>query len=174
MDFFKFYELPISFLLDERALKQKFYALSRQYHPDFHTHESSEQQQNILELSTLNTRAYKTLSDFDERVKYILEIKGLMQEGEKQEIPNEFLMEMMDINESVMDLQMDFDETLYKKTVEDVKILQAENYESVKTILENYDDSNSKQSELEKVKEFYLKKRYLLRLEKNLSTFAPL
>ena len=174
MDFFKFYDIPISFLLDEKALKQKFYALSRQYHPDFHTHETAEEQEKILELSSLNTRAYKTLSDFDERVKYILELKGLLKEGEKQEIPNSFLMEMMDINESVMDLKMDFDKEKYTQTLNEVRQMQTDLYHEVKSIIENYNDVAATADDLQAIKDFYLKKRYILRLEKNLSTFAPL
>lgn len=174
MDFFKFYDIPISFLLDEKALKQKFYALSRQYHPDFHTHETAEEQEKILELSSLNTRAYKTLSDFDERVKYILELKGLLKEGEKQEIPNSFLMEMMDINESVMDLKMDFDKEKYTQTLNEVRQMQTDLYHEVKSIIENYNDAAATADDLQAIKDFYLKKRYILRLEKNLSTFAPL
>ena len=35
-DYFTFYGLPESFLLDEAALKAKYYQLSRELHPDFH------------------------------------------------------------------------------------------------------------------------------------------
>ena len=174
MDFFQFYDLPITFLLDEKALKQKYYALSRKFHPDFYTNEDAAKQQEILEQSTLNTRAYKTLSDFDERVKYILELKGEMNEGDKQNIPNDFLMEMMDINESVMDLKTDFDAEKYAQTVAEVRQMQTDLYADVKPVLENYKDIAATPEDLQKVKEFYLKKRYLLRLEKNLATFAPL
>ncbi len=174
MNFFQFYEIPVSFTLDEKVLKQKYYALSRQYHPDFHTHENEAEQEHILEMSTLNTRAYKTLSDFDERVKYILELKGLLKESEKQEIPNTFLMEMMDINESVMDLQMDFDLEKYKQTLSEVREMQNDLFAKVKPILETYNDATIAEEDLKKIKEFYLKKRYILRLEKNLSIFAPL
>ncbi len=174
MNFFQFYEIPVSFTLDENALKKKYYALSRQYHPDFHTHENETEQEHILEMSTLNTRAYKTLSDFDERVKYILELKGLLKESEKQEIPNAFLMEMMDINESVMDLQMDFDLEKYKQTSNEVREMQNNLFAEVKPFLETYNDATFVEDDLKKIKDFYLKKRYILRLEKNLSIFAPL
>ena len=174
MDFFQFYDMPITFLLNEKALKQKYYALSRQFHPDFYTLEAAAKQQEILEKSTFNSRAYKTLSDFDDRVKYILELKGYFKDGEKQNIPNDFLMEMMDINESVMDLQTDFDIEKHALTVAEVHQMQTDLYDGVKNILENYDDAKVESEDLKKVKEFYLKKRYLLRLEKNLATFAPL
>ena len=174
MNFFSFYDIPISFVLDEKTLKQKYYALSRQYHPDFYTRENAAKQQEILEKSTFNTRAYKTLSDFDERVKYVLELKGFFKEGEKQDIPNDFLMEMMDINESVMDLQTGLDAEKYAQTAAEVRQMQTDLYADIKPVLENYDDAASTSEDFKKVKEFYLKKRYLLRLEKNLATFAQL
>jgi len=48
-------------------------------------------------MSTLNTRAFQTLSDFDKRMKYILGLKNMIQEGERYELSPEFLMEMMEI-----------------------------------------------------------------------------
>ncbi len=54
MQYFDLYDLPISFLLDVKALKKKFYQLSKQFHPDFFTLESEEKQAEILELSTDN------------------------------------------------------------------------------------------------------------------------
>ncbi|UOQ76423.1 DnaJ domain-containing protein [Hymenobacter sp. 5516J-16] len=39
-NYFEFYELPETFQPDEAALKRRYYALSREYHPDFHATES--------------------------------------------------------------------------------------------------------------------------------------
>ncbi len=57
MNYFQFYNLPESFLPDEKAIKTKYYELSRQYHPDFHATASPEKQQEILQLSTQKTNA---------------------------------------------------------------------------------------------------------------------
>src|SRR5947207_1309194 len=109
MNYFEFYELPESFFPDEKAIKAKFYQFSRQYHPDFHATSSPEKQREILELSTLNTNAYKTLSNFETRLAYILESHGLLGEGTRNDLPGDFLMEMMDLNERLMELEFDFD-----------------------------------------------------------------
>ncbi len=58
MTYFEFYKIPLSFKVDKAALKRQFYALSKQYHPDFYTLASEEKQAEILELSTLNNKAY--------------------------------------------------------------------------------------------------------------------
>ncbi len=173
MNYFEFYHLPISFLLDEAALKKTFYANSKRYHPDFFTLEDEARQNEILELSTLNTQAYKTLSDFDRRMKYVLELKDIFEEEGKNSLPQDFLMDMMDINESIMELEFDFDETAYEKVLKDAQNIENQIFEDIKFIIENYQDGVTLQSDLEKVKNFYLKKRYLLRILENVSKFAP-
>ncbi|NJN78060.1 MAG: DnaJ domain-containing protein [Saprospiraceae bacterium] len=80
-------------MLNEKALKKKFYQLSKQFHPDFYTLESEEKQAEILELSTINNDAYKTLSDFDKRMEYILKEKGVYAEEGQNKVPQDFLME---------------------------------------------------------------------------------
>ena len=173
MNYFEFYDLPISFLLDENVLKKKFYANSKRYHPDFFTLESEERQNEILELSTRNTQAYKTLSDFDRRMKYILDLKGVLEEEGKNTLPQDFLMDMMDINEAIMELESDFDETTYQKATKDTQIIENQIFGEVKPVIETYQDGVTTASDLKKVKIFFLKKRYLLRILENLSKFAP-
>jgi molecular chaperone HscB len=98
MNYFEFYGIAESFSPDEALLKKKFYQLSKEYHPDFYANEDEAKQQEILELSTLNNKAYQTLSDPYKRLEYILRTHELLLEGAKPQLPSDFLMEMMDIN----------------------------------------------------------------------------
>ena len=170
MNYFEFFEIPVSFTLDQAELKRIFYANSKKYHPDFFTLESEEKQMEVLELSTLNNNAYKTLSDFDKRMKYILELKNIMGEEGKNKIPQEFLMEMMDINENLMELEFDFDQSNFDQVQNDLKSLEGNLFAKVKPHLENASDEGS----LEEVKNYFLKNRYLLRIKENLNKFASL
>ena len=90
----------------------------------------------ILELSTLNNEAYKTLSDFDKRMKYILEIKAVLDEEGKNQIPQDFLMEMMDINEQLMELEFDFDPNIYRKVKSELAQQEKQAYQSIQSIIE--------------------------------------
>ena len=92
MNYFELYEIPISFLLDELHIRKKYLALSKKYHPDFYTLESPEKQNEILNLSTINNKAFQILSNFDKRMKYILSEKGYLVEEEKYTLPQLFLM----------------------------------------------------------------------------------
>lgn len=174
MNYFEFFEIPVSFTLDQAELKRTFYANSKKYHPDFFTLESEEKQMEVLELSTLNNNAYKTLLDFDKRMKYILDLREILGEEGKNKIPQEFLMEMMDINENLMELEFDFDQSNFDKVQNDLKSLESNLLEEVNPFLEKYEDNEPIEAELEAIKNYYLKKRYLLRIKENLNKFASL
>src|SRR6478735_5057063 len=109
MDYFELYGLPVTFNPDPAIIKQKFYALSKEFHPDFYINESPEKQEEVLELSTLNNKAYQVLSDPQKRLQYILDIKGLIKEGENYVLPQTFLMTMMDVNEALMEMEFEPD-----------------------------------------------------------------
>lgn len=172
MNYFSFYNIPVSFKVDQSALKRIFYSNSKKYHPDFYTLESAEKQQEILELSTLNNEAYKTLKDEDKRMKYILELKGVLGEEGKNQIPQAFLMEMMDINEALMELEFDFDEKKYSEAVAALKSMETALYQGVSSALEGYQEASESEESLQLIKKYYLKKRYLLRINENLNKFA--
>src|ERR1700742_3265407 len=104
INYFEFYNIPESFHPDVAFLKKKFYELSKQYHPDFYANEEYEKQQEILELSTINNKAWQTLSDPAKRLEYILRQHELLVDGAKPALPAGFLMEMMDINERLMEI----------------------------------------------------------------------
>jgi molecular chaperone HscB len=173
MNYFEFYGLTISFLLDESALKSAFYAKSKALHPDFFTLETEEKQAEILELSTLNNQAYQTLSNFDRRMKYVLGLFGLLKEEGKNEIPQDFLFEIMEVNEAIMELESGFDEGLYRQARLTVEALDHQLLEEIMPRLKNFEAKNPKAGELEAIRDFFLKKRYLLRLFENLDKFAP-
>ena len=173
MTYFQFFDLPVSFYLDEKLLKKRFLLNSKKYHPDFYTLESEEKQAEILDISTQNNQAYKTLSNFDSRMKYILIGKGILEEEGKNSIPQNFLMEVMEIQEAIMELEFGFDEKAYNQANQSVSILEQGLQTDVQPILESYKEENSTDEELKKVKDFYLKRKYLWRIKENLNRFAP-
>ncbi len=171
MDYFEFYGIPADFQLNLKGLKLTYLQNSKKYHPDFHTDKTEEEQARFLELSTLNNEAYKVLSDLDKRMKYILDQKGLLQEG-KDKLPQDFLMEMMDINEAIMELEFEPDEDKLKQLHEDVsELIRSLNGEMESTLL-NYNPNNPDEGELSRIKNYYLKRRYIWRIRENLTKFA--
>ncbi|NJN78059.1 MAG: hypothetical protein HC803_06755 [Saprospiraceae bacterium] len=81
---------------------------------------------------------------------------------------------MMDINEVLMELEFDFEMTTYETAKKQVDDLDNDIYQDIKSTLENYDDETTSTTDLEKIKNFYFKRKYLLRIQNNLSKFGQL
>ncbi|OWY22124.1 Fe-S protein assembly co-chaperone HscB [Sphingobacteriales bacterium UPWRP_1] len=170
--FFDFYSLPVSFFIDEKELKKRFFAFNKQFHPDFHTLATPETQQQNLEMATYNNKAYETLLHFDQRVKYILELNGLLHEGEKYTLPSSFLMEMMELNETLMELQAEPDANKVAQLLQAVNHAENNLLEEVLPAMKQFAQNPGNTQLLTEIKDFYYKKRYLLRIKESLSKFA--
>lgn len=172
-NFFSFFGLPVSLSIDLPSLRKVFLENSRRFHPDFHTLSSDEEQEKALEMSSLNNEAFKVLSDTDARIRYVLELKGLLGADSKEEkLPQDFLMEMMDMNEQIMDMQMSPSVEAFEKARNAVASLERELESGVAGLLQTWNESTGTMDELNAVRDYFHKKRYLLRVKENLTTFA--
>lgn len=173
MNYFELYGIDESFDVDQALVKSKFYELSKLYHPDFYINEPEDKQQEILELSTLNNKAYKVLTDPAKRIEYILSLHDLIAEGEKYQLPQSFLMEMMEVNESLMELEFDKNpETLAKVSSEVAEVENAMS-EELNEITSAYtcQSAADKEASLLKIKDLYYRQKYLLRIRESLNKF---
>lgn len=171
MNYFEFYDIPESFEIDAVSLKKKFYELSKKYHPDFYAAESAEKQEEVLELSTLNNKAYQVLSNADKRIEYILRQHKLLVEGDKYPLSPDFLMEMMELNEQLIDAEDEATINTIKVSVKEAsdslneELAQQTQDFSVKT---NFDQEIA----FKQILDIYYRKKYLLRIQESLNTFA--
>lgn len=168
-NYFNFFGIEESFDIDLSSLRSKYILNSKKYHPDFHTLKSEQEQEQILEMSTLNNEAWKTLSDPVKRIDHLLSIHNIMPEEGKAQVPQEFLMDMMEINESLMELEFEKDQnslnSVMQKIESIVKELEKEGHTSMS--LWNID---KKPEDLERVKDYYLKLKYINRIRERLDT----
>lgn len=164
MNHFELFEIPISMHPDGRYLKQKFYALSRKYHPDFYTQENEKEQAEALDISSQVNKALKVFQSRDETIKYVLQLKGLLEEEEKYALPPDFLMEMMELNEQMMEAKMEEDPLAIAKLKKAVSDFEIGIYQPIQAVVEGYDDNKTSTAELLRVKEYYYKKKYLNRI----------
>lgn len=175
-NYFAFYNLSETFFLDEADLKRRYYAKSRETHPDFHATSSPENQAEMLRQATLNTDAYRTLADADQRMAYILRQHGLLDETKQQALPPDFLMDMMDLNEQLMELgagsgEREAADALATEVMAISDTLDA----GIAPLLAGYEQlpTDHRPAALQQILTYYLKKRYLLRLRQQVATFAP-
>lgn len=173
VNYFELYGLPVSFAPDAVAVKNKFYELSRTYHPDRFTLTDAAKQAEALQMSSANNEAYKTLKDADLTMGYILKQHEVLEEEEKYNLPSAFLMEMMDLNEALSDYEIDDTQTSQYDNAKSIldEHLQAWQQET-NPLTTAYDNGNHSQKLLLQIKEQYFRKKYLLRIQERMNSFA--
>lgn len=169
MNYFELFEIPVGFHVDKNALKRKYFELSRKFHPDYFVTDNNEEQKKALETSAQLNKGLKTLSNKDEIIPYLLKEKGMLQEEEKYSLPSSFLMQMMDLNEELAEAGLENNEQAKKEVRQRITDLQHELYKGVKSSIDNYKEGVTAEKELLLVKDYYFKKKYLDRLNQQLS-----
>ena len=101
-DYFEVFDLPRKLGVDAEALRQRFYALSRRHHPDFHQLGDAEAQAAALAQSALVNRAYRVLRDPIGRVEYLVSLESGAGAGPvKPKAPRDLLEEMLELQEAL-------------------------------------------------------------------------
>ena len=167
MNYFEIFGMPVQLRVDKSGLPKKFFDLNRKFHPDFYISATPVEKEKALEITASLNKAFKTFQNEDETIKYVLQLKGLLEEEEKYQLPPDFLMEVLEINEKVMDAEEDPNVKLDLQAA--IENLQSEIYQPVKRIIDNYEDGVTTEKELLQVKEYYYKKKYLNRISKELA-----
>lgn len=174
MNYFELYDLPMSLKIDAAGLKKAFYRLSRETHPDFHTLADAEAQAEALERASANNEAYKVLKNMDLRLRYLLDMKDLVGEEGQNKVPQDFLMEMMEVNELVMELELSPDAEALAQARAALEAHEAQIAAPVAHLLEAPSLEDADAGDWDLLKDFYFKRKYILRLRENLSKFASL
>uniref|UniRef100_A0A182YI63 J domain-containing protein n=1 Tax=Anopheles stephensi TaxID=30069 RepID=A0A182YI63_ANOST len=102
-DFFELLKVKQEFKIDSSTLVQNYRHIQSMIHPDKFAQKSEQEKTLALEWSSLINKAYRTLSKSIDRGKYMLALKGVSISEENTSVDKEFLLDMMDVNESVED-----------------------------------------------------------------------
>jgi len=168
-NYFEFYELPVQFNPDQNAVKTKFYALSKKFHPDFYANDSAAKQEEVLNLSTLNNKAYQTLSNANKRLKYVLELKGIVATDEGYQLPQSFLMEMMDVNEALMDLEFEPNAEKLTQVKNDVDSIEKQLESELRDSLQQFDENpDASEGLFPVIKDIFYRQKYIARIRERL------
>ncbi len=171
MNYFEIFEIPISLRIDKDALKRKYFKLSKTFHPDRFINEPQKEQDKALLRSSEINEAYKTLKDEYSRIEYLLRISDILS-SENEQLDPVFLMEIMEINESMDTLSTSFDKSNFNKLNNEVEAYETQLRTMAYNVINQDIIELSDISSLELLKAYYLKMKYILRIKKNLLTFA--
>ena len=112
-DYYEFFDIPRALAIDIKDLEKRFYALSRQLHPDLFSRKPAREQEYALEASAILNDAYRTLRDPVARALYVLKQEGfdIAEQGTK-DVPPELLEEVFELNMAIEELRSGDDDAL--------------------------------------------------------------
>ena len=157
MNYFELFGLPQAPSVDRSLLARKYFELQKEHHPDFFTQAMDTEKEDALEQSAHINKAFNIFQNKEQTIEYFLQTVGLIEADEKYNLPPDFLMEMMEINEALTEESED----IVTKRVESY---ESELWEDIKLVIENYQADATNESSLLKLKEYYYKKKYLKRI----------
>ncbi len=101
IDYFTVFGLARDPVLDEQALANTYYDLSRQLHPDLHQTGTAEEQEASLQNTAVLNRAYRTLRDPVQRGQYWLELNGEQLGKENNKVPPDLALLVFEVQEQL-------------------------------------------------------------------------
>jgi molecular chaperone HscB len=99
----------------------------------------------------------------DESIRYVLELKKMLPD-DRYEYSPQFIMEVRDINEELMELEIDEKQEQLMEVEQKVNTLLTKIYEDVEPVIESYKEETASEETLLQVKDFYFEKKYLQRI----------
>jgi molecular chaperone HscB len=155
MNYYNLFDIQEAPLVDTQFISAKYISLQKKYHPDFFTTDTEDAQEDALEQSAHINKAYNIFRNKDKTLEYFLQQKGIIVADEKFNLPPDFLMEMMELNESI-----DEKETISEKIEDFERALEDE----VKPLLMIDSAASLTEKDLQILKANYYKKKYLHRI----------
>lgn len=167
MNYFELFDIPLSLQINREDLSKKYYALCKDFHPDTLGANNEEALFDAIEKTAQINLAYKTLQSLEKRIAYILELHGLLENNPSEKLPQDFLMEMLELNENIMQAKMEDDMAAIEETR---KILfDKKNTLQASIISLQTENFNPTDNALQRLKEYYFQWKYLMRIEEQLN-----
>ena len=101
-DYFKLFDLPTGFELDQAQLGERYREVQRELHPDRYASASAHEQRLAVQYSALINEAYATLRKPLPRALYLLELSGMGREAiDSHPLDGGFLITQMELREKL-------------------------------------------------------------------------
>lgn len=156
MNYYELFNFKIAPKIDKTLVAKKYFELQKRYHPDFYTLSTESEKEEALLTSAQINKAYKIFKDSDQTLAYYLTETGTILPDEKYNLPPDFLMEVMDFNEAI-------DQNPEQANIQINDFINQLN-EPVKHLLDADNTTAPTAEELQQLKIYYYKKKYLHRI----------
>ena len=157
MNYFELFGMPVSPVVNRAELAKKYFELQKQHHPDYFTKSGEDEQEQSLELSASINKAFNIFQSEEKTLEYFLQVSGVLEADEKYNLPPDFLMEMMDLNEMLPELPE-------QETRARIQAYSNQLANGIKPYLQYSQTGSNAGQATEKLKEYYYKKKYLKRI----------
>ena len=101
-NFFELFDLPVTFEIDKQLLAERYRELQKSVHPDKFANASDQEKRLSVQIAAHINQANQTLKSAQQRARYILELRGVEFDDEKDtSLDPMFLMEQMELREAL-------------------------------------------------------------------------
>jgi molecular chaperone HscB len=143
-NYFDFLGLERKLTIDEASLQQRFYELSRKWHPDRFSRATPAEQQRALEATSILNDGYRTLKDPVKRAEYLLAQEGFpIGEQRSRDVPPELLEEVFELNMLLEELRTgdESQKPQLEQAGKNFKRMQAEIDDHLGVLFRKYDEA---------------------------------
>ena len=157
MNYFELFGFEMAPKVDKTVVSKRYFDLQKKFHPDFYSQGTEYEKEAALEHSAEINKAFKIFQEDDKTLEYFLQANGVLVTDEKYPLPQEFLMEMLDLNDEVMELEP---AEIDRKIAEITAALDAD----LAPVLEKDFNQGYTAADMEALKMYHYKKKYLRRI----------
>ena len=155
MNYYELFGLEEAPTVDKKNISKKYIELQKKFHPDFYTNENEADKEFAMEQSAAINKGYKIFTDKDNTIEYFLKLKGTITADEKFNLPPDFLIEMMEMNEG-------FDDN--KEIEKEIEEFENDLEKQIAPLIDSKNTIELNGTHLQDLKTYYYKKKYLKRI----------
>lgn len=100
-NFFEYFDHPVQFSVDLKALHRAQIALQAELHPDRFVNGTDQQKRLSVQKASMVNEAYQTLKEPVKRARYLLQLAGVAQNDNQTSNDTPFLMEQIAFREAM-------------------------------------------------------------------------
>lgn len=164
---FELFGLPETFRISADDLRTAYLRAIKAHHPDKYLQDPVAHERALKTSADIH-EAYQVLSKPLDLIGFMLRKKGVL--DEKEALPQDFLFEMMDLNEQLDELEHARDEKILATLQLELQNWEAQLTEKLHQSIEKQEDGG--EGNLIPIKDSYLKMKYILRLKERMVNFA--